>query len=326
MAPSLLLRRQHQRPRRPARLPRRDPRHATRPASRPRCSSSTTPPPTARPTRSRVERGVRTARRAVAADRARAPPRQGRERRQPARARPAASSACCSTRTPSCAPGAAEALLEALERDPEAAVAGAQLLDPPATRSRAPGGCPASAPRSPRALFLHRLLVVQSGGAETREVGWVQSAAMLVRREAAPRSATSTPRSSSTPTRPTSASACTTPAGRSSTSRPRRAVHHEQLATDRAAGGRRVVEFHRGRDRYMRKHHGAAAASASRGLSAWSYAAAGAGGARPARPPPRWYWLHARAALHPGARRGAAGGGGGLQPALGRGRRGRRSA
>ena len=35
------------------------------------------------------------------------------------------------------------------------------------------------------ALFLHRLLTVQSRGARTREVDWCQSAALLVRREAA---------------------------------------------------------------------------------------------------------------------------------------------
>ena len=35
------------------------------------------------------------------------------------------------------------------------------------------------------ALFLHRRHTVQSGGTETRAVGWVQSSAMLVRRSAA---------------------------------------------------------------------------------------------------------------------------------------------
>ena len=34
----------------------------------------------------------------------------------------------------------------------------------------------------------------------------------------------------------------------------------------------RIVEFHRGRDLYMRKHHAAAAALACRVLTAWSYA------------------------------------------------------
>ncbi len=50
------------------------------------------------------------------------------------------------------------------------------------------------------------------------------------------------------------------------------AVHHEQLTFDRSAGERRVVEFHRNRDLYMRKHHGAAAALAVRLLTAWNYA------------------------------------------------------
>ena len=65
---------------------------------------------------------------------------------------------------------------------------------PPAGRSRAPGGCPGLGTSIASALFLHRWLVVESGGERTREVGWVQSAAMLVRaRGRAARSATSTP-------------------------------------------------------------------------------------------------------------------------------------
>ena len=50
------------------------------------------------------------------------------------------------------------------------------------------------------------------------------------------------------------------------------AVHHDQLSTDLAAGLPRIVEFHRNRDLYMRKHHGRAAALAVRVLTAWSYA------------------------------------------------------
>ena len=203
-----------------------------------------------------------------------APGGQGRQRLAPARRRPGASSACCSTRTPSFAEGCAEALLAALRDDPGAAVAGAQLLAPDGSLRPAPGGFRGWARRSPRPLFLHQRLVTQSGrGPEVREVGWVQSAAMLVRRaDAGAGSATSIPPSSSTPTRPTSASACTTPAGASCTSPKRSAVHHEQLTTDRSAE-RRVVEFHRNRDLYMRKHHGPPAALAVRVLTAWTYAA-----------------------------------------------------
>ena len=67
--------------------------------------------------------------------------------------------------------------------------------------------------------------------------------------------ATSTPTSSSTPTRPTSASDSATPDGTCCTCRRARAIHHDQLTTDPRGARRRIVEFHRNRDRYMRKHH-----------------------------------------------------------------------
>ena len=101
--------------------------------------------------------------------------------------------------------------------------------------------------------------------------------------------ATSTPRSSSTRTRPTSASAWPTRAGTRCYVPAARAVHHEQLATDAAAAARRIVEFHRDRDRYMRKHHGRGRGRSRCACSPrWPYAAARArraGPARPRRPP-----------------------------------------
>ncbi len=78
-----------------------------------------------------------------------------------------------------------------------------------------------------------------------------------------------------------------------------RAIHHEQLATDPAAGERRIVEFHRNRDRYMRKHHSRAAAAAVRALTAWAYLLrAFAALLLPSHEPKR-YLLHARRALRP---------------------------
>src|ERR1700749_5342955 len=50
-----------------------------------------------------------------------------------------------------------------------------------------------------------------------------------------------------------------------------RAVHHEQLSTG-AVPARRIVEFSRNRDLYMRKHHGAVAAALVRVLTASTYA------------------------------------------------------
>jgi N-acetylglucosaminyl-diphospho-decaprenol L-rhamnosyltransferase len=81
--------------------------------------------------------------------------------------------------------GATRALLDALEGDPRAAAAGAQLLtsdgEPTACAWRLPNAGWALA----GALFMHDSYAVQSRGDSVRRVGWVQSSAMLVRREAA---------------------------------------------------------------------------------------------------------------------------------------------
>ena len=173
--------------------------------------------------------------------------------------------------------GAAEALLEALSADPEAAAAGAQLLDP----DRKPIPCawrlPGLGTALAQALFLHRRLVTQDSGTlrrrrrQVREVGWVQSAAMLVRREAAEEVGYLDPDffvyseevDFQKRMRDAGWRILHVPAAR--------AIHHEQLATDRSAGARRVVQFHRGRAMYMRKHHSRPVAFAARLLWAWSY-------------------------------------------------------
>jgi GT2 family glycosyltransferase len=78
------------------------------------------------------------------------------------------------------------------------------------------------------------------------------------------------------------------------------AVHHDQLSTDLAAGLPRIVEFHRNRDLYMRKHHGRAAASVVRVLTAWPYALRALVATVLPNQPARIYWAHARQALLPG--------------------------
>ncbi|HEX8073783.1 MAG TPA: glycosyltransferase family 2 protein, partial [Thermoleophilaceae bacterium] len=150
------------------------------------------------------------------------------------------------------------------------------------------------------ALFLHRRLTVQEGGV----VGWAQSSAMLVRRRAAEEVGYLDPRffvySDETDFLKRLGDAgwhtLLVPAAR--------AVHREQLASDAAAAERRIVEFHRNRDRYMRKHHSPAAAFTVRLLSAWAYLArALAAVALPGHEPAR-YLLHARQALMPGRGQG----------------------
>ena len=197
-------------------------------------------------------------------------------------------------------PGATEALLAALESDPLAAVAGAQLLRP----GGEPQPCAWRLPGVPTALagalFLHRRLTVQSGGPRTRSVGWVQSSAMLVRRAAAEEVGFLDPDffvySDETDfckrLRDAGWRVLHVPAAR--------AVHHEQLATDPRAAARRIVEFHRNRDLYMQKHHGPAARYAVRVLTAWSYLARALAAVALPQHDPRRYLLHARQALLPG--------------------------
>ena len=164
---------------------------------------------------------------------------------------------------------------------------------------RARGAFPGVGTALAQALFLHRVFVTQSGGAEVREVGWVQSAAMLVRREAAAEVGYLDPEffvySDETDFQKRLHDAgwriLFVPAAE--------AVHHEQLSNDRVAGRRRLVEFHRNRDLYMRKHHGAASAAAVRVLTAWSYAVRALVSLVLPGQDAGWFWLHARLALSP---------------------------
>jgi len=196
-------------------------------------------------------------------------------------------------------PGAAAALLAALDGDPRAGAAGAQLLDsggdPVPCAWRFPGVGAALA----GAVFLHRRFTVQSGGDETRPVDWAQSSALLVRREAAVEVGYLDPdffvyydecdfckRLGG--------------AGWHTLFVPgAEAIHHDQLSTDLAAGLPRIVEFHRNRDRYMRVHHSRPAALAVRFLTAWAYALRALAAAVLPNQPARIYWAHARQALFP---------------------------
>jgi N-acetylglucosaminyl-diphospho-decaprenol L-rhamnosyltransferase len=197
-------------------------------------------------------------------------------------------------------PGAAAGLIEALDADPKAAAATAQLLssgdEPVPCAWRFPGvGTALSG-----ALFLHRWLTVQSKGSSTRRVDWGQSSALLVRREAAAQVDFMDPDFFVYYDECDFAKRLSDAGWHSLFVPAAKAVHHDQLSTDLGKGLPRIVEFHRNRDLYMRKHHGRVAALAVRGLTAWSYAVrALAATALPNRPADV-YWAHARQALLPG--------------------------
>jgi GT2 family glycosyltransferase len=196
--------------------------------------------------------------------------------------------------------GCAAALLEALRSDSRAAVAGAQLL----TSDGRPTACawrlPDVAWALSAAVFMHRRVAVESRGDRTREAGWVQSSAMLVRREAAEGVNWLDPDffvySDETDfcrrLRDAGWRVLFVPAAL--------AVHHDQLSTDPVAMRRRIVEFHRNRDLYFRKHGMALTRVVWRACWTWSYLVrAAAALVLPGRDPRR-YWLHARQELFPG--------------------------
>jgi N-acetylglucosaminyl-diphospho-decaprenol L-rhamnosyltransferase len=200
--------------------------------------------------------------------------------------------------------GAARGLLDALERDPGAAAAGAQLLtsdgEPTACAWRLPDAGWALA----AAVFLHERYAVQSRGTAVREVGWVQSSAMLVRRTAAQRVGWLDPEffvySDET-------DFCKRlhDAGWRVLFVPRaRAVHHDQLTTDTAAMRRRIVEFHRNRELYFRKHGMPVTRILWRLCWTWAYLVRAAAAAVLPGRDSRRYLMHARQQLLPGSGEG----------------------
>ena len=161
--------------------------------------------------------------------------------------------------------GTPAALVKELEDDPQAAIAAATLLDPEGRPQPTAWRFPSWKTALAGALFLHKRYTVQGPGV----VDWAQSSAMLVRVKAAAEVGYLDP-DFFVYSDETDFCKRLTDAGwhvRLSTAR---AIHHEQLTVD--TGTRRIVEFHRNRDLYMRKHHGTAAVLAVRALTAWAYA------------------------------------------------------
>ncbi len=200
--------------------------------------------------------------------------------------------------------GAVRALLDALAADPRAAVAGAQLLDP----GGRPVPCAWRLPDIPWALaatvFVQDRIAVESTGDTTREVGWVQSSAALVRREAAEQVGWLDPDffvySDETDfckrLRDAGWGILFVPSAR--------AVHHNQLSTDAAAMTRRIVEFHRNRDLYFRKHGLTATRLVWKLCWTWAYLARAAVALVVPGRDPRRYLIHARQELFPASGEG----------------------
>jgi N-acetylglucosaminyl-diphospho-decaprenol L-rhamnosyltransferase len=161
--------------------------------------------------------------------------------------------------------GTAAALVKEMDDDPRAAIVAATLLDPEGNPQPTAWRFPSWKTALVGAVFLHRRFTVQGPGI----VDWAQSSAMLVRVKAAAEVGYLDPEffvySDETDFQKRLADA-----GWHARLSTARAIHHEQLTADTSP--RRIVEFHRNRDLYMRKHHSKPEALLVRVLTAWAYA------------------------------------------------------
>jgi N-acetylglucosaminyl-diphospho-decaprenol L-rhamnosyltransferase len=195
-------------------------------------------------------------------------------------------------------PGATATLRDALLADERAAAAGAKLLRPDGDVQPSAWRFPTPATALIGALFLHKRLTVQSRGRGTRAVDWAQSAALLVRRDAAREIGWFDPQFFVYSDEVDFCRRLADAGWRTLWVPAAEAVHHEQLSTG-AAPERRIVELSRNRDRYMRKHHSAGAALVVRVLTAWAYAVRAAAATIVPGHEPKRYWRHVTATLRP---------------------------
>ena len=205
------------------------------------------------------------------------------------------------------------ALRDALEERDDAAAAGARLLRPDGTEQPSAWRFPTPTTALVGALFLHKRFTVQSRGERTRKVDWAQSACLLVRTDAAREIEWFDPAFFVYSDEVDFCRRLRDAGWRTLYVPAAVAVHHEQLSTGKVPE-RRIVELSRNRDRYMRKHHSAAAAAAVRAAHGVGLRGALARGARAPRPRPAALLAPRDRDAAPGSRRGPARGRGRAQP------------
>ena len=195
-------------------------------------------------------------------------------------------------------PGATAALHQALDDRSRSAAAVARLVRPDGRVQPSAWRFPTVATALVGAFFLHRRFTVQSRGEEIRLVDWAQSAALLVRTEAAAQIDYLDPDFF---VYGEEVDFCRrlADAGWSTLYVPgATAIHHEQLSTG-TVPERRIVEFSRNRELYLRKHERPVTVAAVRLLTAYTYALRAIAALALPGHDPRRYWRHVTATLHP---------------------------
>ena len=195
-------------------------------------------------------------------------------------------------------PGALTGLVSALDEDPGAAAVGAKLIRPDGTQQASAWAFP-SVGGAVLAAVGKPDRVVQSVGTGIREVDWAQSAALLVRERAAHEIGYFDEDFFVYSDEVDFARRLRNAGHRVLWTSEAVVIHHEQLSTDLARAERRIVEFHRGRDRYLRKHHSLLERWVITALTVLTYAARAAAAIILPGHDPKRYLLHVRAAARP---------------------------
>lgn len=194
--------------------------------------------------------------------------------------------------------GAVGELVAALRSDRSAAAAGALLINGEGVEQPCAWRFTGVMTALAGVFWLHRIYTVQSRGSATRRVDWAQSAALLLRRERA-NAIGNLDEDFFVYGDEVDLCKRLADAGGHTLYVPAARVYHREGLSHGASAKRRIVEFHRGRDLYMKKHHGALQAAIVRLLVSITYLERALAAALTRRHSPRRFLWHARAAIQP---------------------------
>ncbi|MFT4050032.1 MAG: glycosyltransferase family 2 protein [Solirubrobacterales bacterium] len=194
--------------------------------------------------------------------------------------------------------GATSALIEALRGDPAASAAGALLMNGDGVAQPCAWRFTGVATALAGVFWLHRVFTVQSGGDSTRRVDWAQSAALLLRTERANEIGNL---DEDFFVYGDEVDLCKrlADAGGQTLYVPSARVFHREGLSHGDSAKRRIVEFHRGRNLYMKKHHGGLQAAIVRVLVSITYLERALASAITRKHDARRFLWHARAAIQP---------------------------